>query len=57
MVDALQRIVEANEERQKLIKTADRSELGWRVVQHYVADPIADKLSAVLLKTRREPRS
>jgi hypothetical protein len=39
---ALQRIVEAVEARQKLIKLADRSDLGWRVVQHYVADPIAD---------------
>ena len=41
-VNALQKIVEATEARQKLIKMADRSELGWRVVQHYVADPIAD---------------
>ena len=23
---------------------ADRSELGWRVVQHYLADPIADSV-------------
>ena len=41
-VDTLQRIVEATEARQKLIRMADRSDLGWRVVQHYVADPIAD---------------
>jgi hypothetical protein len=38
----LQRVVEAAEARQKLIKLADRSDLGWRVVQHYVADPIAE---------------
>jgi hypothetical protein len=41
-IDALQKIVEMIEARQKLIKMADRSELGWRVVQHYVADPIAE---------------
>ena len=29
-------------ERQKLIKLADTSELGWKVVQEYVANPIAD---------------
>jgi stalled ribosome rescue protein Dom34 len=39
---AFQRIVAAVEGRQKLIRMADRSELGWRVVQHYLADPIAD---------------
>ena len=43
-VEALHRIVAAIESREKLIKMADRSELGWRVVQHYVADPIADSL-------------
>jgi len=43
-VQALQRIVAAVEARQKLIRMADRSDLGWRVVQHYVADPIADSL-------------
>ena len=39
-VEALQRVSAASETRQKLIKMADRSELGWRVVQHYVADPV-----------------
>ncbi|KAL5013264.1 hypothetical protein ScPMuIL_007534 [Solemya velum] len=29
-------------DRQKLIKLADSSELGWRVVSEYVANPIAD---------------
>ena len=29
-------------ERQKLIKLADSSELGWKVVQEYVANPIAE---------------
>ena len=43
-VAALQRIVAATEAREKLIKMADRSELGWRVVQHYLADPIADSV-------------
>ena len=43
-VDSLQRIVDAIEARQKLIKMANRSELGWRVVQHFVADPIADSV-------------
>ena len=42
LATALQRVVSAVEARQKLIRLADRSELGWRVVQHYVADPIAD---------------
>lgn len=39
---ALQRIVAVVEGWQKLIRLADRSELNWRVVQHYLADPIAD---------------
>jgi hypothetical protein len=43
-VEALQRVVAASEARQKLMKMADRSELGWRVIQHYVADPIADSV-------------
>ena len=43
-VSAFQRILEAAERRQKLIRLADRSDLGWRVVQHYVADPIADDM-------------
>ena len=30
------------QERQKQIKLADQSELGWRVVQEYVSNPIAD---------------
>ena len=42
LASALQRVVAAVEARQKLIRMADRSELGWRVVQHYMADPIAD---------------
>ena len=28
-------------QRQKLIRLADRSELGWAVVPHYLADPLA----------------
>jgi hypothetical protein len=28
--------------RQKLVKIADSSELGWRVVQEYTANPLAD---------------
>ena len=28
--------------RQKLVKMADSSELGWKVVQEYVANPLAD---------------
>ena len=43
-VEALQRVVAATEARQKLIRMADRSDLGWRVVQHYVADPIAESV-------------
>ena len=43
-VQALQRVVAATEARQKLVKMADRSDLGWRVVQHYLADPIADSV-------------
>jgi hypothetical protein len=39
---ALQCIVAAVEGRQKLIRLADHSELNWRVVQHYLADPVAD---------------
>jgi len=43
-VQALQRVVAAIEARQKLIRMADHSNLGWRVVQHYVADPTADSV-------------
>lgn len=39
---AMQRVVAAIEGRQRLIRMADRSVLGWRVVQHYVADALAD---------------
>ncbi|VDI62018.1 Hypothetical predicted protein [Mytilus galloprovincialis] len=48
-VDSVQtakaKIVEGMElvrERQKLIKMADSSELGWKVVSEYVTNPIAD---------------
>ena len=43
-IDALQRIVEASEARQKLIKMVDRSKFEWCVVQHFIADPIADNV-------------
>ena len=42
LASALQRVVAAVEARQKLIHLADRSDLGWRVVQHYMADLITD---------------
>ena len=34
--------IDLDRERQKLIKLADTSGLGWKVVQEYVANPIAD---------------
>jgi hypothetical protein len=60
-VPAFQRVVATAEARQKLIGLADRSELGWRVVQQYLADPIEDdadnekriKKSAAELKAAR----
>ena len=45
LVNAKSRIEEGIDmikERQKLIKLADSSELGWKVVNEYVSNPIAD---------------
>ncbi|CAG2213405.1 unnamed protein product [Mytilus edulis] len=40
--DKISEGIDLVQERQKLIKLADSSELGWRVVQEYVTNPIAD---------------
>ncbi|VDI59227.1 Hypothetical predicted protein [Mytilus galloprovincialis] len=40
--DKISEGIELVQERQKLIKLADSSELGWRVVQEYITNPIAD---------------
>jgi hypothetical protein len=42
LMDTLNAVHERMEKRQKLIRIADRSELGWSVVNEYVADPFAD---------------
>ena len=39
---ALSLTMEQVREREKLIRIADRSQLGWQVVQQYTADPIAE---------------
>jgi hypothetical protein len=40
--DALQNAVHLVEQRQKLVRLADRSEFGWSVVEYYLAEPIVD---------------
>ncbi|XP_038064952.1 nephrin-like [Patiria miniata] len=41
----LKEAIKATKERQKLIRLADRSELGWGVVKEYVADTLAEDSS------------
>ena len=51
------------EERQKMIKMADPSNLGWQVVQEYEINPIADdsedekRMNRSLSKTERKSKS
>ena len=40
--DALEKVAELLAERQKLIRITDHSELGWSVVDEYIADELVD---------------
>jgi hypothetical protein len=51
------------QERQKMIKLADTSDLGWKVVQEYESNPIADdsedekRMNRALSKAERKAKS
>jgi hypothetical protein len=51
------------QERQKMIKLADSSDLGWKVVQEYESNPIADdsedekRMNRALSKAERKAKS